>query len=341
MRVGMYYGNKDVRVEEFPKPEIGKGEILIRVMASGICGTDVVEWYRRDKVPLVLGHEVAGEVVEIGNGLRGYKKGDRVSVSHHVPCYDCHYCRMGHETVCDTLRSTKFYPGGFSEFLKVPAINIEKHGVYKLPRNVSFEEGTFIEPLACVVRGQRLAGYKNGQTLLVIGSGISGLLHIKLAEAKGFGRIIATDVNDYRLKKAKAYGADLTINAVGDVKAKVKEFNRGRRADLVVLSAGAPQAFEQAFNNVGRGGTILVFASAGEGFRYSLPINEFFWKNEVNVLSSYAGTPKEHLEALELIAKKKVDVNDMITHKFGLNDIQKGFDLVREAKESIKVIIKP
>jgi len=340
MRVGMYYGNRDVRVEEMPRPKIGRGEVLVRVMASGICGTDVVEWYRRDRVPLVLGHEIAGEIAEVGEGVKQYKVKDRISASHHVPCSECHYCRMDHTSVCDTLRKTNFHPGGFSEFLRVPAINVEK-GVYRLQDNVSFEEATFTEPLACVIRGQRLARYRSGQGVLVIGSGISGLLHIKLAKARGFGKIIATDINDFRLKKAREFGADHVIHAKEDVAAKVRGINGGKPADLVILCAGARSAFEQAFKSVDRGGTILVFASAEEGLEIPLPINEFFWKNERAILSSYAANPEEHRDALGLIGGGKVDVKDMITHRFGLDDIQKGFDLVAKAMESIKVIIEP
>ena len=210
-----------------------------------------------------------------------------------------------------------------------------------MPREVSFEEGTFVEPLACILRGQRQAGYKKGQTLLVIGSGISGLLHIQLARSRSFGKIIATDINDYRLKMAKKFGADLVINAREDVPERVKEFNDNRGADMVILCTGARPAIEQALTSVGRGGTVLIFASTEEGLTFSLSINEFFWKNEVALVSSYAANPEEHLQALELIKKKKVNVKDMITHRFGLGDIQKGFKLVAEAKESIKVIIEP
>jgi len=340
MKVAMYYSNNDVRLEEKPKPKIGPGELLVRVMASGICGTDVVEWYRRHRVPLVLGHEVAGEVIEAGDGASQYKVGDRIAFSHHVPCGGCHYCSMDHHSVCDTLRKTNFDPGGFSEFLRLPKINVEK-GVYRLPDKVSFEEATFIEPLACVIRGQRLVNYRSGQSVLIIGSGISGLLHIQLAKSKRFGKIISTDINDYRLKAAAKFGADHTIHAKEDVPAKVKQFNDGKLADLVILCTGAKSAFSQAFTSVERGGSILVFASAEEGFTMPLPINEFFWKNEVTIMSSYAATPKEHLDALLLIEKGTINVKDMITHRFGLQDIQKGFKLVAEAKESIKVIIEP
>jgi len=343
MRVGMYYGNSDVRVEEKPKPKIGPGELLVKVMASGICGTDVVEWYRRDRVPLVLGHEIAGEIVEIGDGIRRYKAGDRISASHHVPCGECHYCLAGHHSACETLRKTSFDPGGFSEYLRIPAINLEKGGVYKLPASVSFEEATFVEPLACAVRGQRMSWQRpcKGQTVVIIGSGISGILHIQLLSAKGFSKIIATDINDYRLKEALRFGADNIINAKEDVPQELKELNNGRLADFVILCAGARTAVEQAIKSLDRGGVILIFASADEGFNLSIPMNDFFWRSERSMISSYAANPDEHREALKLIKNRKINVKDMITHRFGLAEIQNGFKLVSEAKESIKVIIEP
>src|SRR3989442_399209 len=184
MRAAMYYANDDVRIVDIPKPRIGPGEILVKVRSSGICGSDVMEWYRRPKAPLVLGHEIAAEVVEVGAGVDRVKVGDRVFVSHHVPCGECRYCLAGHETVCDTLRTTKFDPGGFAEFVRVPAVNV-KHGVFALPKGISDDEGVFVEPFACVVRGQRLAGFRPGHTVVVIGSGVAGLLHGKIGKAAG------------------------------------------------------------------------------------------------------------------------------------------------------------
>src|SRR3989304_3001528 len=159
MRAAVYYANDDVRIVGGPKPRIGAGEIRVKVRASGICGSDVMEWYRKPKAPLVLGHEIAGEVVEIGAGVPRPKVGGRGFVSHHVPCGSCRYCAAGHETVCDTLRTTNFDPGGFAEFVRVPAINV-RPGVFALPPEIRDDEAVFIEPLACVVRGQRLAGLK-------------------------------------------------------------------------------------------------------------------------------------------------------------------------------------
>ncbi|MFH0771768.1 MAG: zinc-dependent dehydrogenase [Candidatus Omnitrophota bacterium] len=340
MRVAMYYGNNDVRLEDAPAPKIGAGELLIRVMASGICGSDVMEWYRIHKVPLVLGHEIAGIIEDVGEGVRGYKKGDRITASHHVPCDKCHYCLSGHQTVCDTLRKTNFDPGGFCEFARLPSINVEK-GVYLLPDEISFEEATFTEPLACVIRGQRLSGLKAGQTVIVIGSGISGLLHIQLARLNGAKRIIATDVLEHRLEAAKKFGADFVFYSKEYTPRKFMDVNEGLLADLVILCAGAKTAVEQALNSVARGGIILFFAAAEKSLAIPLSINDMFWRNEITLTSSYAAAPSEHIESLRLINSRKINVNDMITHRFGLSETGKGFKLTAEARDSIKVIIEP
>ncbi|MDD5085129.1 MAG: alcohol dehydrogenase catalytic domain-containing protein [Candidatus Omnitrophica bacterium] len=335
----MYYSNNDVRLEEMPRPRAKDKEVLVRVMASGICGSDVMEWYRRNKVPLVLGHEIAGEVVEAGKGTR-YNVGDRVAASHHVPCGSCRYCVNGHETACETLRKTNFYPGGFAEYVLLPPINVEK-GVYALPDKVSYEEATFIEPLACILRAQRRAGLKRGQALLVIGSGISGLLHIALGRAKKAGLIVATDVNEYRMKAAKRFGADLVVNGKDDVPARLREANSGRTADCVIVTTGSVKAIGEAMKCVDRGGTLLFFAPTDEGVTIPLSINDFFWRNDTTIATSYAGSPEDHLEALRLIGSGEVKLRDMITHRLPLAEAQKGFKLVAQGGESIKVIVEP
>lgn len=341
MRAAVYYSNSDIRIEERPKPEIGDGELLVKVEASGICGTDCLEWYRRDRVPLILGHEIAGLVVSVGKGLNRYRVGDRVSASHHVPCGECRFCRAGHETVCELLRKTNFDPGGFAEFVRIPKINVDKLGVYTISKNVSFEEATFIEPLACAVRGQRLAGFKKEKSVLVVGSGISGLLHVKLARAGGAKFIAATDVNDFKVAAAARSGADLALNAKDYTPEKFRAANGGYLADIVIICASAKGAFEQALRSVERGGTVLIFAAGDKDALLPVPINDIFWRNEVTVLSSYAGSPADHVEALGKIDSKKVNVRDMITHRFGLADTGKGFKLAAEARESIKVMIEP
>jgi L-iditol 2-dehydrogenase len=335
----MYYNNNDVRVEEMPKPQIGPGEVLVKVIASGICGSDVMEWYRIKKAPLVLGHEISGDIVEVGDGVERYKVGDRVFVSHHVPCNTCWYCLNDNHTACETLHTTKFHPGGFSEYLRVPPINVDR-GTFVLPDEMSYEDGAFVEPLACVVRGQRVAQFRPGQSVLIIGSGISGLLHLLLARATGAGRIIATDINEYRLNKAKELGADAVINASDDVPAMVRELNGNRPADLVIVCTGAFSAFKQALKSVDRGGTILCFATTDPGVEIPIPANEF-WRNSITVLPSYANTPYDAVVAIELIRNGRVPVREMITHKLSLAETGLGFKLVAEAKESMKVIIEP
>jgi L-iditol 2-dehydrogenase len=340
MRVAMYYNNHDIRIEEMPKPKIGQGELLIRVEASGICGSDVMEWYRINRTPLVLGHEIAGTVEGAGEGVKIYKKGDRVACAHHVPCGKCHYCLAGHETVCDTLRKTNFDPGGFCEYLRLPKINVD-YGVLSLPDSVSFEEATFVEPVACIIRGQRLAGMKPGLTILVVGSGIAGLLHIHLAKVMGASRIISTDILEYRLNAAKKFGADISINAKEYSPQVLRSQNQGRLADLVIVSTGSPSAIEQALESVEHGGTILFFAPTDKDRRISLPFNELFWRTEISLTSSYAGSPSDYREALDLIVNGKLNIPDMITHRLSLSETGLGFKLVAEAQESIKVIIYP
>jgi L-iditol 2-dehydrogenase len=339
MRVAMYYNNRDVRLEEMPTPQIGPGELLVKVMASGICGSDIMEWYRIKKAPLVLGHEIAGEIVEVGEGLERYKVGDRVFVSHHIPCNTCRYCLNGQHTVCETLHTTNFDPGGFAEYLRVPRLNVDR-GVFPLPDEVSYEEGAFIEPLACVVRGQRLARLQPGQTVLVLGSGISGLLHIALARALGAGRIVATDVNEYRLKAAQRFGADVVIHAEEDVPARLRQANEGRLADLVVVCTGAFPAFVQALQSVDRGGTVLCFAPTEPGVDLPVPVNDF-WRNGITLMPSYGNSPLDAVVAIELIRARRVPVHEMITHRLSLAETGLGFQLVAEAGESIKVIIEP
>jgi L-iditol 2-dehydrogenase len=339
MRVGIYHSNSDVRVEERPVPAIGPGELLVRVMASGICGSDVMEWYRLKKAPVVLGHEIAGVVEQAGQGVERFREGDRVFVSHHVPCNTCRYCLAGQHTVCHTLHTTSFDPGGFAEFLRAPAINVDR-GTFLLPEPVSFVEGSFVEPLACVLRGQRVAGVRPGRTVAVLGAGISGILHIALARALGIGNIIATDVSGHRLELARSFGATATIDAREDVPARIRAANDGRDADVVIVCAGALSAFEQALGSVDRGGTVLCFATPAPGEQLMVPLTEF-WRNSVTLVPSYAGAPADCAEAIELLARKVVPVADMVTHRLALDDIAEGFRLTAEGGESLKVIIEP
>jgi L-iditol 2-dehydrogenase len=286
-----------------------------------------------------LGHEISGIIEKNGKNVKKFKKDGRVFVTHHVPCNRCSFCKNDQQTLCHTLHNTKFYPGGFAQYIRVPEINI-KYGTFILPGSVSFDEGTFIEPLACVVRGFRVAHYKKGQTVLVLGSGMAGLLNIKLAKAYGAKKIFATDIDPYRLKLAKKMGADFVINAKENIAEQVKKNNNGRLADFVILCAGVSSAVKQAIECVEFGGTILWFAMTPPGVEVPIPFFDL-WNKQVKTYSTYAGAGEDITEAITLLSSKKIDVNDMITHKLPLKETGKGFKLVANAKDSMKVIIEP
>jgi L-iditol 2-dehydrogenase len=339
MRVAVYYSNRDVRIEEMTVPEIDRDEILVRVLACGICGSDVMEWYRIKTAPRVLGHEIAGEIATVGEEVTSYRKGERVFVSHHVPCNTCRYCLRGFHTVCETLHRTNFYPGGFAEYLRVPSLNVDR-GVFRLPDTVSDDEGTFIEPLACVLRGLRISGFSPGLSVLVLGSGISGILNIAAVRALGAGLIVSTDVNDFRMKVADRLGADRVFSAEEDIPARLKSFNGGRLADLVIICTSAIAAFHQALNSVDRGGTVLFFAPTEPDVMLPVPVNDF-WRNGITLMPTYGGAPLDILQAIELLGAGRIPVKEMITHRMGLGQTAEGFRLVANAQDSIKVIVEP
>ena len=340
MKVGMYYNNRDVRVEGQDTPAVGAGDLLIKIMASGICGSDIMEWYRIAKAPLVLGHEITGEVVEVGSNVQGFAVGDRVFSTHHVPCDECADCLNGNQTACKVFHGeNNFTPGGFAEYLRVGGRSISK-GTIALPDDVSYEDGSFIEPLGTVVRGLREAEIRPGDSVLVIGSGLIGLLHVKLARALGAGRIVATDVHESRLEAASRFGADHTVVAAADVPAFVREVNDGRLVDKVILCSGAMPAAETALAAVEKGGTVLFFAVPKPDERIAVDINAY-WRDSISIKVSYAAAPIDNLQALELIRSGRVRVDDMITHRLPLDEIGEGFRLACAGAESLKVIIQP
>jgi L-iditol 2-dehydrogenase len=325
MLTAKYYSNTDIRLEDIPIPKITDGEILVKVAASGICGTDVMEWYRVKRAPRVLGHEIAGTIVE--SRSEKYAAGLRVFVSHHVACNSCKYCLAGNHTACETLHAGNYDPGGYSEFVRVPAINVDR-GVYVLPGHVSFAEATMIEPLACALRGQRVIDVKNGQVVLVLGSGVSGLLNILVASLNG-AKVIATDIDAYRLKKAKECGADEVLSA---------EKAHNIKADKIIICTSALPAIGQAFRSIDRKGTILLFAIPDKNIE--IPTLDF-WRNEITVTSSYGAAGDDLAQALALISSGKLDMKQLITHRLPLRKIQEAFKLVAQPKESLKVILEP
>jgi L-iditol 2-dehydrogenase len=339
VKAAVYHANDDVRIEELPLPVPGPGEILMRIRSSGVCGSDVMEWYRKPKAPLVLGHEIAGTVEKVGPGVEHLRPGERFVVTHHVPCNTCRSCLEGHHSACDTLRSTRLDPGGFAEYARVPALQVDR-GMVPIPEDVSFDLASFAEPLACVIHGLDRAGLRPGATVLVVGSGITGLLFVTLAQVLGAARVIATDIVESRLEAARSFGADLAVDAGEDVPARVRAANDGRGADLVVTCTAALSAIRQGFAAAGPGATVLVFAPPEPGVTLPLPMFET-WRNDLTMTTAYAGDPRSLLRAMDLIRASRLPLEEMITHRLPLAEAAEAFRLVAEARESIKVILNP
>ena len=335
MKVSIWYSNEDIRIEEVPRPQPGDKEMLVKVISCGICGSDIVEWYRLPRAPLVQGHEIGAEVAEIGRSIRKYKPGDRVFIAPKVPCMECDYCNKGHYPVCSSV--SERLPGGFAEYVLVPQALVDK-GTYLLPENMTYDQSTFIEPLACVVRAQQMAAVGKNQTVMVMGSGMSGLLHLKLAKTKQC-RVIATDKNRKRLEFADKMGADITIDAAKNVAEQLIAENR-RLVDVVILCTSAVEAVDQAWKCLDKGGVIVFFAVPPPGINVSMPINEF-WTREIKIMTSYYCGPRDIEAAINLIETDTITVDDMITARLPLQDVARGFQMVMEGKESLKVIIKP
>lgn len=335
MKVSMWYSNRDIRLEELPTPSAGPGQMLVEVLSCGICGSDIVEWYRLPRAPLVQGHEVGVRVVETGAGVTRFDKGDRLFIPPKVPCLECDTCLKGHHPQCTVVKDR--LPGGFAEYILVPKELVAK-GATLLPDSVSYDQATFIEPLACAVRAQRLAAVEADQTVLVLGSGMSGLLHVKLAKHRGC-KVIATDINPRRLELARGFGANHVVDAASDVLAELIRIN-GRKADAVIVTTGAMAALEQAWATVDKGGAVVLFAVPGPDKDVVVPLNDF-WTQEIRILTSYYCGPPDIEASLELIAKGDITVDDLITHRLPLEETGRGFGLIVDGTESLKVIIKP
>lgn len=327
MKVSMWYNNGDIRLEETPTPEPDAHEILAKVIACGVCGSDVVEWYRLPRAPLVQGHEIGAEIVTVGGLVKGYAPGDRIFVAPKIPCMECATCKAGHHPQCTQV--TGRLPGGFAEYVLIPKDLVEK-GIYRLPDSVSFEAATFIEPLACVLRAQRLADLRSGQTVMVLGSGMSGILNIRAAKSNGC-RVIATDVSKTRLKYALESGADVVLDASEGISEK---------AEVVIVTTSALPALEQAWKAVMPGGAVVLFAVPGPDKTVTVPVNDF-WRQEIRILTSYYCGPDDLERSLSLIENGTIAVEDLVTHRFPLEKAGLAFRLMLASDDSMKILIRP
>jgi len=348
MKVAKLYSFDDIRIEDVPVPKAEAGSALMKTRACGICSGDVMPWYIEKKAPLVLGHEPTGEIIAFGSSLATHYSslsiGDRIFTHHHAPCLKCRYCRRGDHVQCETWKATKIIPGGISEYILIPEINL-KNDTLKLPENMTFEDGTLIEPTACVLKGFKRAGFEfkkpsiSERTVLVIGLGVMGQLNILVARRFGAWRIIGADRVPYRLKKAMEFGADDVVDVSKEnLVDYVRKITGGYMADLVIVGPNSAEAMKEGISVVGAGGTILLFAPAKPEEKLTIDPNYLYFR-DVNIVTSYSCGPSETVEALKLIEEGIVRADKLITHRFPIEETAVAFKVAAEAKNSLKVII--
>lgn len=338
MKVARLYDFLDVRIEDQPVPVIGRGEALVRARACGICSGDVVPWYIRKKAPLVFGHEPVGEIVEVGAEVTAFRPGQRVFVHHHAPCFRCRACARGEFVQCPTWKQSQIDPGGMAEYFRVPAVNLAGDTL-PLPDAVSDEDGALVEPLACVVKSLDRAGSVDGASVLVIGLGVMGLLHVLLARHLGARQILAADLVASRCERAARLGADTIIDAsAGDLVAQVHAHTAGEGAEVVIVGPATVAAIEQGLACAARGATVVQFMGTEPGA--TLPLSTFdFYFRELRLVPSYSCGPVETRRALELIAAGVVGARHVVTHRFPLAEAAAAYRVAALDKGSIKTLV--
>jgi L-iditol 2-dehydrogenase len=338
MKVARYYSQKDIRIEEMPPPEIGEDEVLVQMKACGICGSDLMEWYLQKRAPLVLGHEPGGIIAKKGNKVKGFDVGDRVFVHHHVACLKCHYCAHGDYTLCEQFHKTNIKPGGFAEYFKVSAPNLQIDTL-RIPDALPFEEATLIEPVGCCLRALQKCNIQKGDSVAIIGAGPTGIIHTALSRIFGAAKTVVSDLIDYRLNVAKKFGADIAVNPKNeDLVEIVKAETDGRGSDIVVVTAPSLEAYKSGLSVCRKGGKLCVFAPLEPGEYLKISPKELFF-SEIQIIPSYSTSHLETKAALELIKSGRFKVKGLITHRFPLARTAEAFETALESKESLKVIV--
>ncbi|MFN2386192.1 MAG: alcohol dehydrogenase catalytic domain-containing protein [Thermoanaerobaculia bacterium] len=324
-------------VDQAP-PRVGSGEALVRVRASGICGSDLLRWYVAGKAGTVLGHELAGEILEVGEGVGDFAPGDRVVPHHHAPCLDCLACRAGRYVHCASWRASRLDPGGLSELVRIPALNL-RHDTRKVPPSLTDEEAAFTEPLATVLKAFVRGAFESGQSILVVGLGTAGQLAVRLARSRGARRVAGADRVDSRLELARRWGADETIDVRSEpLAAAARRVSGGAGFDLVLVCPGGSEVVAEAAEAAAPGGTVLLFTMAPAGEVLALPAHDLYFR-EIRLVPSYSCGPDDTRTALDLIAGGIVQVGDLVTHRFPITQAAEAFARAADPRDSVKVMI--
>ena len=346
MKAAVLKGIENLEMEDISRPTPSPQEILIKVKACSICGTDIRVYHHGHKhmrFPRITGHELSGEIVEIGKRVEGHKLGEKVAIAPAIPCGRCHYCRRGMQSMCINLTAIGYhYDGGFAEFMVVPEDAVRNGCVNTIPSELSFEEAALAEPLACAINGQQLSHIDLGNTVVVVGAGPLGCIHLQLAKAKGASRTILVELSRERIDFAKKFAfPDIVINPSSEnAIQRIKEETEGRGADRIIVSCPSGKAQEESLSMVAPRGIINFFGG--------LPLDNPFIKfnsnlihyGEFYVVGTHGSAPYHNELALSLISQEKVRIKELVTHRLPLERLEEGLALA-ESKKGMKVLINP
>jgi L-iditol 2-dehydrogenase len=336
MKAAVYVGAGSVELREWPRPSAGPGELLLKVNGCGLCGTDIGKILKGEiPPPMVFGHEVVGTVVDVGGGIEEFRVGDRLVVAHHVPCFTCHYCRRGSPSMCRTFKAMNLDPGGFAEYVRVPAPNV-KHATFRIPGDLSDEAASFTEPLACCLRAVKRARVEPGDSALVVGLGSIGCLFVQLIRRAGLS-VLAADLDPRRQALGRGFGA-VSVGQPDELESAVAETTGGRGVDVVVVTAGGAPVLSWVAPLVRDGGSLHYFAG-GDGEHLPLPL-ETLYRRELTLTTTYSSSPAELGEAFDLLARRAVRVDQLITHRLPLDRLAEGVALMTR-RQAVKVFVVP
>jgi len=341
MKAAVVKSNSNIEIKNIENQSVGPGDILVKMRACGICGSDVEKVFGKYGQPSMrLGHEPAGIIIEVGSEISNFSVGDRVFTHHHVACYsdDCHECNHGNETMCKKYYESNLEPCGLADEYVVPEWNVKHGGVLKIPDSMSFEDAAMIEPLACCIRAWNKFTHKNNDSIAILGIGPTGIMHALLAKIYGFEKIFCLDFNEFRLDFAKKFEA-IAINS-GNTNAleQIKSETANHGVDVVIVATSSLNALKDAVNFVRKGGTIVMFGVPSKGAIIDLDMSEIYSKG-ITIVNSYAASDFDTKEALEKISNKQINVSQLITHKYNLQECQEAFVHAKSGDNAMKIII--
>ena len=341
MKAAVVKGNSTIEIKNIEKQSLGSGDMLVKMRACGICGSDVEKVFGKYGQPSMrLGHEPAGIITQVGSEISNFSVGDRVFTHHHVACYsdDCHECSHGNETMCKRYYESNLEPCGLADEYIVPECNVKHGGVIKIPDSMSFEEAAMIEPLACCIRAWNKFSHKKNDSVAILGVGPTGIMHALLAKLYGFGKVFCLDLNEFRLDFAKKFETT-TINS-GNTNAleQIKSETADQGVDVVIVATSSLNALKDAVSFVRKGGTIVMFGVPSKGANVELDMSEIYSKG-ITIVNSYAASDLDTNEAVEKISNKQINVSQLITHKYNLEECQQAFVHAKSGDNAMKIII--